>query len=73
LSTKLKAQPFSDEKGFSHGIIFLIEEWIFHEHLLKYSFVLDWEFTLRGFVVASLVKDGIYQIEENLIVWMDNL
>jgi hypothetical protein len=67
-------KPFSYERGFSHVIIFivLVEKWIFQEHFLEWAFILNWKFALRRFIITFLVNDGVDDVEENLIVWMNN-
>jgi hypothetical protein len=66
-------KPFSYERGFSHVIIFivLVEKWIFQEHFLKWTFIPDWESTWR-LVVAFLVDDGVDDVEEHFLVWLNN-
>jgi hypothetical protein len=63
------------EKGFSHGIIFivLVEIRIFEEHLFEGAFVFDREFTLRGLVVALLVNNSIDDVEEHFFIWLNSL
>jgi hypothetical protein len=63
-------KPFSYERGFSHVIIFivLVEKWIFQEHFLKWTFIFDWEFTSRRFVVTFLMNNGVDDVEEDFFV-----
>jgi hypothetical protein len=64
-------KPLSNEKSFSHGIILavFIEKRIFKNHLLKGTFILDWEPTLREFIVALLMHDGVDDVEEHFLIW----
>ncbi|MED4991007.1 TM2 domain-containing protein [Parageobacillus toebii] len=63
-------KPFSYERGFSHVIIFivLVEKWIFQEHFLEWTFIFDWEFTSRRFVVTFLMNNGVDDVEEDFFV-----
>jgi hypothetical protein len=47
-----------------------MKKWIFQEHLLKCSFILDREST-QGFVVAVLVNNGVDDVEEHFFVDLD--
>jgi hypothetical protein len=71
---KIKIAPL-DEKGFSHGIILVIfvEKWIFQEHFLKWTFIFDWEFTSRRFVVTFLMNNGVDDVEEHFLFWSNRL
>jgi hypothetical protein len=47
-----------------------VEKRIFQEHFLEWTFIFDRE-TVRRFVVALLVDDGVDDVEEDFVVDLD--
>jgi hypothetical protein len=50
-----------------------MEKRIFQEHFLEWTFILDWELSLRIFIVALLMNDGVDDVEEHFFVWPNRI